>query len=91
MRLSKLLTPPSLSIIPLSKVPLDAWLLKLSGTIAISGAGIAFLSAQITDLEARCAARQTCIDLRAPAKPRAGKGAPPKHNELTYGKNNDAT
>ena len=40
------------SIIAITKDPLDAWLLKIPGNIA----GIAFLSAQITKLEHRCAA-----------------------------------
>ena len=44
------------SIIAITEEPLDAWLLKIPGNIAVSGAGIAFLSAQITNLEHRCTA-----------------------------------
>ena len=44
------------SIIAITEDPLDAWLLKIPGNIAVSDAGIAFLSAQITKLEHRCAA-----------------------------------
>jgi len=35
-------------LIPTNKDALKAWLIDLSGNIAVSGAGIAFLDAQIT-------------------------------------------
>jgi len=43
-------------IIPIIEDPLHASLLKIPDNIAISGAGIMFLSAQITALEHRCTA-----------------------------------
>jgi hypothetical protein len=42
------------SIIPITEDELATWLLKISGNNAVAGAGIAFLSAQITNLEHGC-------------------------------------
>jgi hypothetical protein len=45
-----------------NKNPLQTWIVDLSGNIAASRAGIAFLNAQITSLENRCSARPGPID-----------------------------
>jgi hypothetical protein len=56
---------PIINIIPTDKLPLDAWLLKLSGNFIVSGAGIAFLSAQITSREHRCIALRLRSNIHA--------------------------
>jgi hypothetical protein len=43
-------------VIPAKASPLDIWLEKCSGKNVISGAALAFLSAQISNLEQWCAA-----------------------------------
>ena len=53
------------SIIPITEDALAAWLRKISGNGAVSGAGIAFLSAQITSLEHRCTALRARSALHA--------------------------
>jgi hypothetical protein len=45
-----------------SKNPLQTWIVDLSGNIAVSGAGIAFLDTQITSLENKYPAQPGRID-----------------------------
>jgi hypothetical protein len=45
-----------------NKNRLQTWIVDLSGNIAISRAGVAFLDAQITSSENRCLASLDCID-----------------------------
>jgi hypothetical protein len=47
------------TVIPENKVVLKTWLADLYRNTAIFGLGVAFLSAQITDLENRCLAMQS--------------------------------
>ena len=56
------------NLIPTTTDALHTWLIDLSGNIALSGAGIAFLDAQITDLENKCSAERSRI-----GQERAGK------------------
>jgi hypothetical protein len=42
---------------PTERDALKTWIVDLSGNIAVSGADIAFLSTQSTDLENNCSAR----------------------------------
>jgi hypothetical protein len=51
-----------MNLIPTNQDALKTWLVDLSGNIAISGAGVAFLDAQITDLEKECAAQRVRFD-----------------------------
>ena len=58
------------NIIPITEVSLAAWLLKkISGNIAVSGVGIAFLRAQITILEHRCTVLRARSAILLPKKP----------------------
>ena len=41
-------------MIPTEKKALETWLDQLTGKIALAGCGVAFLDAQITDLEKKC-------------------------------------
>jgi hypothetical protein len=63
-------------LIPTNKDALKTWLIDLSGNIAVSGAGIAFLGAQITDLENKCSAERSRI-----GQERAAKQKTPAHCE----------
>ena len=51
-----------MNLIPTNKDTLKTWLVDLSGNIAVSGAGVAFLEAQITDLEKKCFVERSRID-----------------------------
>jgi hypothetical protein len=78
-----------MNLIPTNKEALTTWLVDLSGNIAISGAGVAFLDAQITDLENKCFARRVRI-----GKERAGerrrrerlKATPKRDSNLKLGR-----
>ena len=50
------------SIIPAKKRARKRWLAGLSPYLTVSNVGVAFLSAQITDLEQRCAAMLSRIN-----------------------------
>jgi len=51
-----------MDLIPSIEDALQTWLVDLSGNIAVSAAGVAFLDAQIADLENKCAAGPTDED-----------------------------
>jgi hypothetical protein len=62
-------------VIPANKFALETWLADPSRNIAVSGLGVALLAAQITELERRCGAMHSRIEIkRAQRECKAVKG-----------------
>ena len=57
-----------MNLIPTNKDTLKTWLVDLSGNIAVSGAGVAFLEAQITDLEKNASSNAPVLIRNAPMR-----------------------
>lgn len=76
------------TILPITEDSLVALLLKISGNVAISGAGIAFLRAQIANLEHRCTVLRARSAILLPKKPTGKEPAiklrdlPPKNDSF---------
>ena len=56
-------------MIPTQKKELETWLDQLTGKMALAGCGVAFLDAQITDLEKKCLCAVERAANRPPIQP----------------------
>jgi hypothetical protein len=63
-------------LIPIRKQARKTWLAGLSRPLTASNVGVAFLSAQITDLEERCAAMRRRINRKRRERTRATRAQP---------------